>query len=108
MISYFEKRGISKDILIENTRQIHYESAGKKYFGIGIENLSQSIEIRNPLMKSKIGRNDISELKGTKSEMIVFEGMTDMLSFLQLLKANNQKVIEHLLRLIRLPMSIDF
>ena len=42
-------------------------------------------------MKSKIGHNDIIELKGEKNEVIVFEGMTDTLSFIQLLKANNQK-----------------
>ncbi|AZI34492.1 restriction endonuclease subunit R [Kaistella carnis] len=42
-------------------------------------------------MKSKIGKNDISEIKGTKDEVVVFEGMTDMLSFTQLLKVNNQK-----------------
>lgn len=90
LISYFEKRGISKDVLIENTRQYHYEVGGKKYFGIGIENLSHGIEIRNPMMKSKIGKTDISELKGSRNEIILFEGMTDMLSFLQLLKDNNQ------------------
>ena len=91
LISYFEKRGISKEVLIENTRQIHYEIDGKNYFGIGIENLSQGIEIRNPMLKTKIGINDISEIKGNKDEMVVFEGMTDMLSFLQLLKTNDQK-----------------
>ena len=42
-------------------------------------------------MKSKIGKNDISIIKGEKDEVIVFEGMTDMLSFVELLKANNQK-----------------
>ncbi|MEC5157682.1 Eco57I restriction-modification methylase domain-containing protein [Chryseobacterium sp. MP_3.2] len=91
LISYFEERGISKDILLKNTRQIHYETAGKNYFGIGIENLSEGIEIRNPIMKTKIGKNDISEIKGSKDELVVFEGMTDMLSFLELLKTNNQK-----------------
>lgn len=90
LISYFEKRGISQGVLIENTRQYHYEAGGKKYFGIGIENLSHGIEIRNSLMKSKVGKNDISELKGIRNEMILFEGMTDMLSFLQLLKDNSQ------------------
>ncbi|WP_373709185.1 Eco57I restriction-modification methylase domain-containing protein [Kaistella sp.] len=91
LISYFEERGISKEVLIENTRQIHYEIEGKNYFGIGIENLSQGIEIRNPMLKTKIGLNDISEIKGNIDEMVVFEGLTDMLSFLQLLKTNNQK-----------------
>lgn len=91
LISYFEGRGILKQILLDHTKQIHYEIAGKNYFGIGIENISGGFEIRNSLMKSKVGKNNISEIKGEKAEVIVFEGMTDMLSFLQLLKLNNQK-----------------
>lgn len=86
LLAYFQERGISKEILQANTKQIHYENNEKKYFGIGMENLSGGFEIRNPLMKIKIGRNDISEIKGTKNEMIVFEGMTDMFSFLELQK----------------------
>ena len=91
LISYFEGRGISKQILVDHTKQIHYEIAGKNFFGIGIENISGGFEIRNSLMKSKVGKNNISEIIGEKNEVIVFEGMTDMLSFAQLLKVNNQK-----------------
>ena len=91
LISYFESRGISKQSLIDFTKQIHFEVGDKKYFGIGIENVSGGFDIRNSLMKSKIGKNDISIIKGEKDEVIVFEGMTDMLSFVELLKANNQK-----------------
>ncbi|WP_313501143.1 helicase-related protein [Kaistella carnis] len=91
LISYFEGRGISKQILVDHTKQIHYEFAGKNYFGIGIENISGGFEIRNSLMKSKVGKNNISEIIGEKNEVVVFEGMTDMLSFAQLLKVNNQK-----------------
>ncbi|WP_417430015.1 helicase-related protein [Halpernia sp.] len=91
LIAYFEGRGISKQTLVDHTIQVHYEVGDKNYFGIGIENISGGFEIRNALMKSKIGKNDISEIKGTKDEVVVFEGMTDMLSFAQLLKANNQK-----------------
>lgn len=91
LLSYFEERGISKEILQEHTRQIHYENNGRKYFGIGLENLSGGFEIRNPLAKIKIGKTDISEIKGTKNELIAFEGMSDMLSFLQLQKLNNNQ-----------------
>ncbi|AJW63034.1 DNA primase [Elizabethkingia miricola] len=91
LISYFKERGISKEILQENTRQIHFSIGEKKYFGIGIENLSGGHEIRNPLTKTKIGKNDISVIKGNKEkEIIVFEGMTDALSFLQLQKESNR------------------
>ncbi|WP_292010729.1 toprim domain-containing protein [Chryseobacterium sp.] len=91
LLAYFAERGISKQILQQHTKQVHYENNGKKYFGIGIENHSGGFEIRNPLAKIKIGKTDISEIKGNKNEMIVFEGMTDMLSFLQLQKLNENK-----------------
>ncbi|MCP1253293.1 toprim domain-containing protein [Elizabethkingia sp. S0634] len=92
LLAYFKERGISKEILQENTRQIHFSTGEKKYFGIGIENLSGGYEIRNPLAKTKIGKNDISVIKGNKEdEIVVFEGMTDALSFLQLQKENNRQ-----------------
>lgn len=91
LLDYFQDRGISKEILQTHTRQIHYENNGRKYFGIGLENHSGGFEIRNPLAKIKIGKTDISEIKGTKNEMIVFEGMTDMLSFLQLQKLSRNQ-----------------
>ncbi|KUY26373.1 toprim domain-containing protein [Elizabethkingia ursingii] len=92
LLYYFKERGISKEVLQENTRQIHYDIGDKKYFGIGIENISGGYEIRNPLNKTKIGKNDISVIKGNKEdEIIVFEGITDALSFLQLQKENNRQ-----------------
>ncbi len=92
LIEYFENRGISKEVLKANTRQIHYDVNGKKYFGIGLQNESKGYEIRNPLMKSKIGQNNYTLIPvKNATEMIVFEGMTDMLSFLQLLKNNNKE-----------------
>lgn len=89
LLNYFESRGISTDILKNHTKQIHFQSNEKNYFGIGIKNVSGGYDIRNPMMKKKIGTNDFSILQGNKDEIIVFEGMTNTLSFLQLLKMNN-------------------
>lgn len=87
LLQFFKNRGISKEIMIEHTRQIHYERNSKNYFGIGIQNESQGFEVRNPIMKTKIGINDITVIKGSNdNEIVVFEGITDMLSFLQLQK----------------------
>lgn len=91
LLKYFEERGISKSVLEENTFQIHYSNNGRNYFGIGLENNSGGYEIRNPFVKTKLGKSDISEIKGSKKEIILFEGMTDLLSFLQLQKINNNK-----------------
>lgn len=89
LLNYFQNRGIDNDIIQKNTQQVHYQVSGKKYFGIGLKNESGGYEIRNPMMKNKIGKSDISILQGTKNEAVVFEGMTDMLSFLQICKDRN-------------------
>ncbi|MGQ2091169.1 toprim domain-containing protein [Ornithobacterium rhinotracheale] len=91
LLQYFEDRGISSDILQSNTKQVHYAVNDKKYFGIGLKNDSGGYEIRNPFMKTKLGTSDITSITGEKKSMIVFEGMTDMLSFLQLSKDNNME-----------------
>ncbi|GIJ92787.1 hypothetical protein CAPN002_00050 [Capnocytophaga stomatis] len=91
LIAYFKERGISEEVLKNNTNQIHYQTNEKEYFGIGLKNQSEGYEIRNPFLKSKVGKSDISIINENKNQMVVFEGMTDMLSFLQLLKDNNRK-----------------
>ena len=92
LIEYFNNRGIDKDILEKYTKQIHYKVEDKSYFGLGIENQSNGYEIRNPLMKSKLGKNDIAIVNRENGKnVVVFEGMTDMLSFLQLQKLNNRE-----------------
>lgn len=92
LIAYFNERGISKEVLEAYTKQVHYQVSGKKYFGIGLENQSKGYEIRNPMMKTKLGKNDLTIVNKDKGKNVfVFEGMTDMLSFLQLQKLNNQE-----------------
>ncbi|MRI64223.1 restriction endonuclease subunit R [Ornithobacterium rhinotracheale] len=88
LLQYFEERGISSEVLQANTKQVHYAVNDKKYFGIGLKNDSGGYEIRNPFMKTKLGASNITTIKGEKNAMVVFEGMTDMLSFLQIVKDN--------------------
>ena len=96
LIAYFEGRGISKDILQTYTQQVHYhnKTSGKNYFGIGLKNQSGGYDIKNlldkPYDKAKVGRSDMSVIPGSSKEMVVFEGMTDMLSFLQICKDANK------------------
>lgn len=92
LIRYFQDRGISKNILNKFTKEVHFQSGNKNYFGLGMVNKSGGYEVRNPFMKTKIGNNDISIIHCDKAnELVVFEGLMDMLSFLQLMK-NNGKV----------------
>lgn len=112
LFNYFEKRGITRDILENHTSQIHFEVGGKCYFGIGIENQSGGYEVRNPFLKTKIGNSNFSSIPGTKSdEIVVFEGLTDMLSFLRLQKDSkitNTRTLIALNSVMNAEKFIDF
>ena len=92
LLEYFAGRGISKEILQQYAQQVHYRnnSDGKNYFGIGLRNQSGGYDVRNPYLKAKIGASDISIITGTRNETVVFEGMTDMFSYLQMAKDNGK------------------
>ena len=91
LTDYFEEKGISKNIIHQNTSQIYYEYSGKKYLGIAMPNHSGGFEILHPQNHYLIGKSGISEIKGSKNEMVVFENALDTLSFLRLLEMENRK-----------------
>ncbi|GJH40085.1 hypothetical protein RCZ04_06350 [Capnocytophaga sp. HP1101] len=91
LLEYFAGRGISKEILQQYAQQVHYRNNdGKNYFGIGLRNQSGGYDVRNPYIKAKVGASDISIISGTRNETVVFEGMTDMFSYLQMAKDNGK------------------
>lgn len=92
LLEYFAGCGISKEILQQYTQQVHYRnnSDGKNYFGIGLRNQSGGYDVRNPYVKAKVGASDISIITGIRNETVVFEGMTDMFSYLQMAKDNGK------------------
>ena len=96
LLAYFTGRGISKEILQQYAQQVHYhnKTSGKDYFGIGIPNQSGGYDVKSlldkPYDKAKVGVSDISIIPGTRNEAVVFEGMTDMFSYLQMAKDNGK------------------
>jgi hypothetical protein len=84
LLSYFEGRGISREVLKENTRQVHYQVGQKHYFGIGMKNNSGGFEIRGTDSKMKLGNSNITQGGNPHGKkMVVFEGMSDMLAYIQ-------------------------
>ena len=96
LLAYFASRGISKEILQQYAQQVQYhnKTSGKDYFGIGIPNQSGGYDVKSlldkPYDKAKVGVSDISIIPGTRNEAVVFEGMTDMFSYLQMAKDNGK------------------
>lgn len=85
LIDYYHSRGIDREIIRQYTKQVHYQSGDKHYFGIGLKTNSNSWDVRSTTGKMKLGASDISEIGNKESDtIVVFEGMTDMLSFIQM------------------------
>lgn len=96
IFQYLKGRGISEPLITHYLKEVQYRNLKKNkvFFAFGIENRAGGFEIRSasdtPAFKSALIRRDISIIKGNpkKEEKIlnVFEGTTDFLSLLSLLK----------------------
>lgn len=82
LIKYFNGRGINTETLKKHTKQIHFQIGNKFSFGIGIKNITGGYDIRNAMGKTKLSNNNFAEI-GNGDRIAVFEGLVDMLTFLQ-------------------------
>ena len=98
IISYLTKdRNINKEIVLKYLEEVRYRNLNtqKEYFAFGMKNESGGYEIRVASdkypFKSALKQKDISLIKGFKTNGVVniFEGMTDFLSLLTMLKTDN-------------------
>lgn len=93
-----EKRGINPDLIPIYLAEVRYKNlkSGKTFFAFGTKNVSDGYEIRAASdkfnFKSVIGPRDITVFKGLKPELKiadVFEGITDYLSLLTMMKTDH-------------------
>lgn len=83
LANYFRFRGISIGVLAAYTMEYHYLLRGRKQRAIGIKNVLGGIELRSSSMKVKIGPASYSLFEGKKKTIVLFEGMTDLLSYIE-------------------------
>lgn len=95
---YLEQRGIPKELVDRYLVEVKYHNTakGKDYFAFGMENESGGYEIRAASdeysFKSALKGRDVTLIRGTVPErktVNVFEGMTDFLSLLVMMKSRN-------------------
>ncbi|WP_343658815.1 toprim domain-containing protein [Chryseobacterium sp.] len=82
LIQYLDSRKVSEQK--KCVREVHYELNGRKYFGIGFKNDSDGFEIRNKYAKLCLGSKVVTLVRagsGPFSEIAVFEGFFDFLTF---------------------------
>lgn len=93
LIQYLKSRKVyeQKDLV----KEIEYELNTKKYFGIGFFNNSQGVEIRNKYSKICLGKKDVTLIKNeidTSTEIVIFEGFFDYLTFRKLEKQESNNL----------------
>ena len=87
LIQYLKSRKVYEQK--ELVKEIEYEVNGKKYFGIGFFNNSEGVEIRNNYSKMCLGKKDVTLVENQSSEICIFEGFFDYLTYKNLEKKEN-------------------
>ena len=91
LFRYLQERGIDTALAKPECRELHFINNGKPYFAIGFPNVAGGYEVRNRFFKGCIAPKDISHIRQhgePREKCLVFEGMTDYLSFLTLRMKN--------------------
>ena len=84
LIQYLKSRKVyeQKDLV----KEVEFELNSKKYFGVGFFNNSGGVEIRNKYSKMCLGKKDVTLVENQSSEICIFEGFFDYLTFRKLEK----------------------
>ena len=91
LLRYLQERGIIPALARLECKELHFINNGKPYFAIGFPNVAGGFEVRNHFFKGCISPKDISHIRQQgepREKCLVFEGMTDYLSFLTLRMKN--------------------
>ena len=91
LIKYLEERCIDIETARTVCKELHFDTRGKHYFGIGFPNIAGGYEIRNPFFKGCIAPKDISHFYAEEPKKVcfLFEGFMDFLSFMMLRRKEN-------------------
>jgi hypothetical protein len=81
LIRYLHSRNIPLVIAGKYCQEIDYEMDGKMYYSIGFLNDAGGYELRNQFCKNSSSPKAITTIKNGGSEVAVFEGFFDFLSF---------------------------
>lgn len=95
LIQYLKSRKVYEQKSL--VQEIYYELNGKKYFGIGFFNNSGGVEIRNKYSKICLGKKDVTLITNQniqrddkkRTEIVIFEGFFDYLTFRNMEKRGN-------------------
>ena len=101
LVQYVESRGISANLAKRIFSEVYLRNTqtGKVMFGVGYQNQKGGFEISSKHLKMAVNGKSITLInnKEKHNAVLVFEGMFDMLTYLQLAKNKNQRIKEHII-----------
>ena len=83
LLKYLFERRISISTASAICMEVHYLNKGRRYFAIGLKNVSGGWELRNNYYKNSSSPKDITHIKNGNEKLIVTEGIFDLLSILE-------------------------
>jgi hypothetical protein len=84
-----QQRRIPLEVAECYCKEVKYELNNREYFAIGFKNDAGGYEIRNSYFKGSSSPKEITTCNNGAKEAAVFEGFTDLLSFLATLLLRN-------------------
>ena len=90
LIQYLTSRKVLKQKHL--LKEVRYKMNDKRYFGVGFQNNSNGLEIRNLYSKICLGKKDITLIKSENNpnnEIAIFEGFFDYLTYKNLEKSDS-------------------
>jgi len=84
LIQYLALRGITQNVAKLYCKEVWYRFNDKQFFAIGLKNNKNGWELRNKLFKNGSSPKFYTYLKRNSNQLIVLEGMFDLLSLAML------------------------
>jgi hypothetical protein len=91
LLHYFKERKIPLRIASAFCAELHYTINNHSYYGIGFKNDLGGFEIRNPYFKASSAPKGVTTYHNNSSEVLVFEGFFDFLSYKALHSRSGKK-----------------
>lgn len=80
LLKYLEQRKIQVTIARAYCKEVWFQRKAKIYFAIGIKNKQGGWELRNEFFKASSSPKSYSYIHNNKTELIILEGMFDLMS----------------------------
>lgn len=80
LIQYLSSRGICITVAKTYTKEVWYANKNVQFFAIGLQNHENGWELRNKIFKNGISPKSYTCIRNYKTQLIILEGMFDLLS----------------------------